>query len=402
MFIGVSLSYSVFPSNPAHLLSPHVGRVLAADVGSSEHSFAGQCVAIHSHLLLTAYHCCFDAQTGAELSILVGLKASIDNSLFQLFPATIMRCSGKMDVAVLQLSSSIASPFEPISIASSAALNYYTSNTECSLVSFSVVDDSIALRTVTNERNPELIVVEASLLDHLPSIPYFQPSTVIGTRKRKYGNRIPRQDHLIGISTYPNEKGVSGGAVVGMENGKVVLLGIHTHNQRLGSDETLKYMAASVQGKEWDGINSTDQDVEMSIETTTQNATNSDTTNSHGSAPESSSPALPGPKSTEKIRDKLDFVAGAVASKSVFAVASSVLRGRWALDELLQELQQQQVTSSSSTSSSSSASSPSTTSTLRRSTRVRVPSARPSPSAPPRHSPSNPPTSSLYDHSDSE
>ena len=329
--------------------------------------FAGQCVCVvHPRLLLTATHVCFDDVTGEKLFVRVGFKATRDSPL-QLYPATVIRWSGKMDVAVLLLQSE-QSPFIPLPVATEASISEdIDSGQICALASFAVSSDGAAIR-MPGQNQPGLLVSEPQMV-LLPFRPNFLKSEVAAVQLRRLVEPSPKREFLLAISTYPNEKGVSGGAVVGMEGGRLVLFGIHTHNQRLGSAESYSYLASRLQVGEFDGAAAAPADpaasVDMSFSLQQQSQSHVDAassdgeaerkhsdTNSQHSAPDAESPALPSvpyPKrkgkaaqdaasASEQLQSKLTYVGAATASKSVFIVAHSFLRGRWSSEALIQDV----------------------------------------------------------------
>ncbi len=299
-------------------------------------------------MLLTATHVCFD-DDGQELDILVAFKAD-SASVPRLFRAVLLRYSGKMDVAVLGLPASevqfLPSPFSALLPATVVALGEGASNVLCALVCFSVSNDGAALR-LEGQTRPDL-EVPTEQLARLPALPPFEEAKVTIVQARSYGSSPPRADFLHGIATYGNEKGVSGGAVVGMEGGQLVLLGVHTHAQRLGTEERYMVVIRRMQVAEYDGPRAPAASDALraaapaAAPAAAAGAASagrpSSSTNTNASVQDAESPELSGPKTQAPLRRKLEHAAAAIQSKSVFAVAHSVLRGRWSLAEILFDL----------------------------------------------------------------
>lgn len=336
-----------------------VGRVFTARRGDTSYSFAGQCVCVlHARLLLTAAHVCFDG--ASTLDVCVGFKPA-DEQPLQIWRATPLRWSGKMDIAVLRVEAE-ASPFVPLPVATAAAIDRNFSNQLCALASFAVSSDGAAMRAAGQTQAQWDVPVEQ--LVRLPAVPSFLESKIAAVQLRHYPDPPPARECLLGLSTYLNEKGVSGGAVVGLEGGQLVLLGIHTHNQRLGSAEG--YVVSRLQIGECDGgrpasdpnleagagacwsAGEATRDASMahSAAGSTPDSSGSEAalaqrsdTNSYHSAPDSHSPPLRlGKGVNQQVQAKLQHAVGATMAKSVFVVAHFVLRGRWAADALLDEL----------------------------------------------------------------
>jgi hypothetical protein len=370
-------------------------------VPNSKCDFAGQCVCVfHPRLLLTATHVCFD-DTGKQLHVRVGFKAEKDAPI-QLFPATLIRWSGKMDAAVLMLDSA-QSPFLPLPVATDRSISdYFDSGQICALASFAVSTDGAAIRVMGQNR--PVLEVQAAQLTRLPFRPNFLESKIAAVQSRGYMSPSPEREFLIGISSYLNEKGVSGGAVVGMEGGRLVLFGIHIHNQRLGSSESYSYISSALQVGEFDGCGSDTATVDMSISQqqpqphTHSGALSSFTsrsgTNSNHSVPDAVSPPLTLPvQSNSKGKGKGKSAESAASAVTVFVVAHSFLRDRWSEEQLLvavhsRDTLEREKQQSTMNQQSSSSASPAAAATSARELSFCLPTANDSPSSSPRTHPS--------------
>ncbi len=244
----LSLSLSVgsplsFPSHPASLLRLSVGRVLTRSPLSptGPFVFSGQCVSLTPRLLFTAAHVCFDPH----------MKSSDRNSHLQLkvllmkekgkveeYDAIPIRYSGKMDIAILQLIQP-HSAFHPLPLADATGINADMSDMPCGLVAFDLASDGEALRRDGTQAEVEVDIVG---LQTLPHIPQWFRSHICSVREVLLGKRY----FLKSRSEYKNEKGLSGGAVVGMQQGRLVLFGIHICNERLAFNEQLSYIAGKL------------------------------------------------------------------------------------------------------------------------------------------------------------
>lgn len=336
-----------------------------------------------------------------------------EKGLVEELDAVAIRYSGKMDIAVLQIVNTHSS-FQPLPIATSSCIGEGGSNMECALVAFDLASDGDDLRGTGTQADLE---VDISGLSRLSHIPQWFSNRVCSVRETKLGARR----FLKARSEYTNEKGLSGGAVVGMENGRVVLFGVHTNNERLAFNEQYSYIAGKLTVGENNGEGeekATEEDsmtdiadavaASSSSSVSASSSSRSDDSGAVTNSRDSHSGSIDDPamKTVKQVADNLSHNVGATG-RSVFIVAHSLLtqHRKWKLEVM----QHHQVSSilipqppalppSQSTSSVTSSSSSIWSSRLR----VRAPKLRGSPQTSSRYGQAQLHEMKLYDISETE
>lgn len=346
---------SMWLGNTSALLCRSLGRLLTRSPCASkagQWEFSGQCVAIHSHLLLTAAHCCWDTDYGADdpnaklqLKVLFMGEAERIREL----DAVMIRWSGKMDVAILRVQGD--SPFQPLQVAQVEDISETSSNVRCMLAAFPVTRDADCLGR-SGSQLPATGVVGSDELRQLPHMPSVYEGPIVSAVDRFA--RRPSRHYLLARSRYLNQKGLSGGAVVGLSaSGGLSLLGVHTHSDRVSYDNSLSYVDVTgrLLGPECDEDVLPDGSQRCSdgeINSPPPELVASSSEEASYPSQSTSRPTLASvANELQDVRSRVEHESGG-QSEAVFVVAHSVLsvHPRWALAVLEQELPQSAATSS--------------------------------------------------------
>jgi len=237
-------------------IHPSVARLLTRDPAtaaagpSAPFQFGAQCVAVSSHVLLTAKHACFQGTTPLQLRV---QRIDVDEHgrhLLREYNAQLLHHSGQMDVAVLAVLSREQHPFTPLPIAPDSCISASRGVTmPCALLAFDLARDSTHMENLLGASSSKRLT--PSLVERLSPHPRIVINRIesvdpmLRHTKARAKQRDSRQEKespvfLVARSGYGNEKGISGGAVVGVDaQGRLQLLGVHVSNEFLGPSEEL-------------------------------------------------------------------------------------------------------------------------------------------------------------------
>lgn len=242
---------AAFTTNPAFLLCPSVGRVVTrSDDSGGGYTLCGQFVAVAEHVVVTARHVCV-AQSGMQRSLKLLWRPDADGHApgpggrlrlpMRVLSAAVLESDEEMDMALLVVLDADAPPFTPLPLADASVIHAHTSDLLCGLSLFAPSRDYRLLGWSASTSPVDLAL-----------LPSFEESTVQGVNVRPPPAADPAAaaaaaagaahaaaspPYLVGMCGYRREAGYSGGAVVGVVDGQMCLLGIHTHSKFLGSRE---------------------------------------------------------------------------------------------------------------------------------------------------------------------
>jgi hypothetical protein len=206
------------------------------------YSLSGQFVAVAPHVLVTAQHVCF-ATSGVQHSLKVLWRPV--NGAVVVLSAAVLEHDAEMDVAVLVVLDADAPPFTPLPIADASIIHAHTSSLLCGIAVFPVSRDH--RRRLASGDVAELPSFEESAVQAVDALgpgaaadaAAVAPAAAAPAAAAAAAAAAP--SYLVGSSGYGNEAGYSGGAVVGLgTGGQLVLLGVHTDSEYLGSREEVQ------------------------------------------------------------------------------------------------------------------------------------------------------------------
>lgn len=229
---------TAFPANPGVLLCPSVGRVATRSASQPEghYSLSGQFAAVAPHVLVTAQHVCF-APSGVQHSLKVLWRPV--NGAVVVLSAAVLEHDAEMDVAVLVVLDADAPPFTPLPIADALIIHSHTSSLLCGIAVFPVSRDH--RRRLASGDVAELPSFEESAVQAVDALGPGAVADAAAAASAAAAPAAAASSYLVGSSGYGNEAGYSGGAVVGLgAGGQLVLLGVHTDSEYLGSREEVQ------------------------------------------------------------------------------------------------------------------------------------------------------------------
>ncbi len=197
-------------------------------------------MAVAPRVLLTARHACFEAGKPLQLKVLF----MHGKRQLQELDVEVIRYSAQMDIAALAVLGP-TTPFVPLEVATSDIIDDEFSNLPCALTVFDLPRDGSQVANVA----AGALITAAQAAELLPALPLFQPRTVVGVdplwRRAAGASTRDWRQYLVARADYFNEKGLSGGAVVGRgAQGQLVLLGVHISNEFLSPTEELEMRAS--------------------------------------------------------------------------------------------------------------------------------------------------------------
>jgi hypothetical protein len=195
------------------------------------YSLSGQFAVVAPYVLVTAQHVCF-ANSGMQHSLKVLWRPA--GGAVVVLSAAVLEHDAEMDVAVLVVLDADAPPFTPLPIADASIINANTSSLLCGIAVFPVSRDH--RRRLASSDVAELPSFEESAVQAVDAL-----APVIDAATAAAAAAAPAPSYLVGSAGYGNEAGYSGGAVVSLGlAGQLVLLGVHTDSEYLGSREEVQ------------------------------------------------------------------------------------------------------------------------------------------------------------------